>query len=354
MAFRFLIYRALAVLALLCGAYAPVEPQQSATSFADLLRMYRTADAERAITIVAGWDDRRVEREAGSPLAGASGWDSAAHLLLLEEAGVRTTRTWSGGRARRGKIAAEIDRQVEAAKNARLKAFRRDVGLAAWLGVPEIYEEFRDRFPDDPVVQTALGAQMEYEAPLVESQLQNEYSTYWSMDVAHATSHGRLSWKIDQASERLRRALELDPQSLEARLRLGRVLWLLDRGDEAVGEWLSVQRSGAVSTAQPNETYLASLFLGRLYEERGQPAHAETVYRFAISILASGQSARLALTRLLAENTGSSAGTWPAAALPIGPSSADPSLDPWTMYFSRQRGDQVRAQLAELRQRIRQ
>jgi tetratricopeptide (TPR) repeat protein len=353
MSFRFLICP-LAVIALLCGVRTPVGTHQSATSFGELLHVYRTADSERAITIVAGWDDRRVEREAGSPLVGAAGWDSAAHLLLLEEAGARTTRAWSTARARRGRIAAEIDRQAEAAGDAALKTFRRDVGLAAWLGVPEVYEEFRDRFPDDPVVQTALGAQMEYEAPLVQSHLQNEYSTYSSRDVAHVTSHGRLSWKIDQASERLRRALELDPQSLEARVRLGRVLWLLDRGNEAEREWLSVQRPGAVSTAQPNETYLASLFLGRLYEERGLAARAETAYRSAISVRPSGQSARVALARLLAENSRSTAGTWAAAALPIAPSSADAALDPWTMYFSRQRGDQLRARLAELRQRIRQ
>lgn len=110
-----------------------------------------------------------------------------------------------------------------------------------------------------------------------------------------ATSHGRFHpFRASDAMNRFRRVLEQEPRRAEARLRLGRVLYLLDRTDEARPE-LERALADARETDNVFSGYLAALFLGQLHEDADRVAEATDQYETALSIYPDGGTARLAL-----------------------------------------------------------
>lgn len=96
------------------------------------------------------------------------------------------------------------------------------------------------------------------------------------------------------ANESFRRALEIEPGLVEARLRLGRVLALDGKTDEAVRELRAV-----ASGPSPEARYLAHLFLGRIEDEGGDTEGATAHARAAVALRPRWQSGRLALAVLL-------------------------------------------------------
>ena len=159
------------------------------------------------------------------------------------------------------------------------------------------------------------------------------------------SSHGRFPRAdvIDIESS-LRRAIALDPTLIEARLRLGRLLYLLDRTAEAEVE-LEQTRADAASTHDRFDGYLAWLFLGQLYEGQKQTDAAARAYRAAIGLDPGAVSARMALDRLQSQPARN-----PARGVVAG---AVPDDDPWAIY---QRGAarQAEASLKAMRALVRQ
>ncbi len=96
------------------------------------------------------------------------------------------------------------------------------------------------------------------------------------------------------AIERYREALRLEPKLVEAQLRLGRVLWLDGKADEAARELSSVASGSA-----PEARQLAHLLLSRIEDERGRPAEALAHAEAAVAARPLWQSGRLALADLL-------------------------------------------------------
>jgi tetratricopeptide (TPR) repeat protein len=99
---------------------------------------------------------------------------------------------------------------------------------------------------------------------------------------------------LDEAAKAYRRALEIAPRSAEARLRLGRVLALLGRPDEAKTAFERVIAEGAHEETR----WLAHMFLGRVHEQTGRHVEAVTSYRRALGLRAT-QSAIIALANAL-------------------------------------------------------
>jgi tetratricopeptide (TPR) repeat protein len=146
--------------------------------------------------------------------------------------------------------------------------------------------EARQRFPKDPEVLVASGADHEMVSETTRGYLLR-------VDAGGATvgeSSIDPEEELEQAEGYLRQAAALAPKLVEARLRLGRVLYR--RGDLA-GSARELQAALSL-TAQDQVRYLASTFLGLVAVARGDLDEAERFYVEALRLVPGGQSATIA------------------------------------------------------------
>ncbi len=101
---------------------------------------------------------------------------------------------------------------------------------------------------------------------------------------------------LDEAASAYQAAIALDPASPDAHLRLGRVLMLHDKGEEAAAQFDAV-----LAADQPALIYLAHLFRGQLAERSGDLARAEDEYTEALNAGTPYQTGLIALSRIEAE-----------------------------------------------------
>ena len=126
-----------------------------------------------------------------------------------------------------------------------------------------------------------------------------------------------------------RQALALDPELAETRVKLGRVLGLQGRHEEAVRE---LQRASA-STTNPLIRYDASLFLGADEEALGHADRARDAYETASTLFPLAQSPYLALSQLAwrgGDRAGALRAIQPVMTFPGG---AEDRRDPWWEYY---------------------
>jgi len=145
-------------------------------------------------------------------------------------------------------------------------------------------ERARKLFPNDGRVWVFNGAAWEnLAAPKVQAAAPDASSVA-----------GKPRDLLRQAESDFQRALELDPNLPAARLRLGRVLVLTSRYDDAA----PLLQAAEITVSTPEARYLAALFLGRAEESRGRDEAAQAAYRRAAGFFAGAQSPRLALASL--------------------------------------------------------
>ena len=130
------------------------------------------------------------------------------------------------------------------------------------------------------------------------------------------------------AERYLRRALELDANSALARLRLGRVLQLTLRHDEAA----DLLRAAETGLSSPRGQYMAALFLGRTEEARNRDEQARAAYARAVALFPNAQSPRLALVGMLARTGDQPASVTALIALFHAAEGAGNQTDPWWTY----------------------
>jgi tetratricopeptide (TPR) repeat protein len=152
--------------------------------------------------------------------------------------------------------------------------------------------------------------------------------------------------ELEKAATQFRRVLDIEPASIEAHLRLGRVLQLLGKTDEAI-ERLEAVRTQAVDR---DLSYLACLFLGAVDEAAGRLDAADARYAAALAHVPNAQSALLARSQLQHR-----AGRREAALQAIDPLLAEtrPADDPWWGYAFGQYW-RLTSLLAQLRTSVRQ
>jgi tetratricopeptide (TPR) repeat protein len=156
---------------------------------------------------------------------------------------------------------------------------------------------------DDPEFLLAAGT--------VDEALMGPYANPAAAAAAHAqapvslnvremktTAYGFLTTEYVDAEHRLKKAVSLRPDLVEARLRLGRVYVLLDRPTEARPEFEQVLRE-APRGSHPFAAAVAALFLGQLHERAGRFDDAKKAYELAISLQPADQAPYLALGHLL-------------------------------------------------------
>jgi tetratricopeptide (TPR) repeat protein len=142
-------------------------------------------------------------------------------------------------------------------------------------------------YPDDPKLLLARGTI-------------NETTASLSWDAFSATQGSpaktgreppdwRVLW-LKKARQDFDHALKADPGLVEARLRRGRVQWLLGEKAEAHASFDAVLASGG----EDEVLFKARLFRGRCYEEEKELVRAEADYRAALALDPASQSAAVA------------------------------------------------------------
>ncbi|HSL24135.1 MAG TPA: tetratricopeptide repeat protein [Vicinamibacterales bacterium] len=185
-----------------------------------------------------------------------------------------------------------------------------------WLGiVPAHLEQALRLFPDDADLLFLKGGLHEtFASSRCQPIRRRQPVTFGSAREEH-----------ERAARAFSRALASNPDLIEARVRLGRVLGQLGRHEEAAREL----RAAAPVVEDPLLQYYAALFLGAEEAALGRTDAARASFERGASLFPTAQSARLALSAL-ALRSGDDAGALralrEAAALP---SDRD---DPWWTY----------------------
>ena len=148
------------------------------------------------------------------------------------------------------------------------------------------------------------------------------------------------------AEQLYKRVLERNPKQIEARIRLGRVLGLRGRHEEAIA-----QLRQAEPVEEPILQFYVHLFLGAEFEAQGNGVEARRSYERAKTAAPTAQSPLLGLSRL-AEEAGDRAAARELIARVLELPRVEPERgDPWWIYeiVQARAVDEV---VADLRQRV--
>jgi tetratricopeptide (TPR) repeat protein len=181
---------------------------------------------------------------------------------------------------------------------------------------------------------------------LVGSIRQPPIMTRWRMrEIKYDATRGQ------ESMFKFRRALQLRPDLIEARLRLGHIQSAVHGFPEG-RQALEHALREAKATNHMFATYLSALFLGDLHESAGRMQDAIAHYRMAIEVV-RGHTAYVALTQALAR-TGQGERAWEVGRQMFaneGPT-AEPVIDPFVIYLSAQYW-QSAVRLREMRSLVR-
>ena len=129
------------------------------------------------------------------------------------------------------------------------------------------------------------------------------------------------------AEELFRHTLRVDPSYVEARVRLGRLLTVRKRYDEAAAELNAVL---AQSPSDRMVAFYANLFAGRTAQALGRLDDASRDYHEAVALFPDAQSALLASSQIALLRSDVPATLAPVERL--GPASSVFTADPWWQY----------------------
>ena len=335
-----------------------------ASGLTELVQQFRSGDADRAVSTLRQWNRSRVEAEVAALSRSDDVWFSAATALLLTEAAFqnRSFDEYENGVGGRPEISTrtafsivdDLRDRAQSDRNGRLWDFVR-----TWMGYVNSWHYrfgLRSRFlsfdepklKGDAYLQLLRGATLEQDmGPYIRGGKLSGFvpegyeMLVTTMDRAGfnravgfiETSHGLFFPNTVRDAELfLRRAIALSPEVAEAHLRLGRLLYRVDRNSEAQAEFERALSDSRRSKDQATE-YVAALLLGQLHERAGRASEAEKSYRAAVSVGVSGYTAPLSLGTLQVA-TGRFDEGWQtirsvfdnANSLPIG------AIDPWLGY----------------------
>jgi tetratricopeptide (TPR) repeat protein len=166
-------------------------------------------------------------------------------------------------------------------------------------------------------------------------------------DIDKKDDVGSRDSNLRTAEARYRQALKADPGLVEAQVRLGRVLGLLGRHNQALTEL----QAAHVDDAAREMRYFRALFLGDEWDAVGNVSAARDAYQQALALYPDAQSAHLALSVFERRRDNRE----PAAAsirdlLEQPPTNQD---DPWRQYYTAGDGRRATALLDALREPFR-
>ncbi len=331
------------------------EDSPLAVRYRALIEAYRSGDVDRTVAGVLALDHAAVlavaneyvkvaaRRVPADPVLDEQFFRAAA--LLHTDAAFRCWGSWGDKECWSHLSVAR--RLVDVSdRGARAGSFRRRWYAATALiltshVVPqdalEYFKDAVEKFPDDVPLLTAAG--------------------WFSERLAHSAASRSMSFGTAQAFRRrhlqsaarfLIAALGVDPQAAEASLRLARVEVSMGHSEPAEKRLAALV---ARDDVQSSFAYLARLMLGDIRERDGAADAAARLYRDAIDVIPTAQSARVALAHLLYA-PGDSSGAAAVIEAFVTPKAKLDSNDPWAEYRV---GYPVAGQvlLGELRQEVR-
>jgi len=296
------------------GLFADTKQQD----YQALIDEYRRGNAEAVVSKIAALGSQESERLRPTLALEEAPWDWAALILLRAEAKHRywnSVWAWES-LSHDGDPYVDLDRweapslrTLQALKghalrtgDERLLEYCREwyINALHGFGNADSFDGSRDLFPSDPLVLLARGRYLEFwMGPETEEA---GPGAVWLRagdegEPRFRTAHGVFGPYASRAIDTYRDALKIDPRRAEARLRLGRVLYLLERNDDALRELertlVDARKGGHGETA-----YLAALFAGQVHEFVGRQIEAAASYREAMTLCPSCPSAPTALLRL--------------------------------------------------------
>lgn len=195
----------------------------------------------------------------------------AAQLLMLDPAGTDFVRRWS--------IAIALQDHWDGCFADALRWI--DTG-ARW-------------FPNDAQVLLVRGALHETIAALPSPLPRLSAVTTQRSQQAIFAANAERAHLLNEARRSLERAVDVDPALELARLRLGRILWRLGKGEAArvaLESVLARSRDDAV-------VHLAHLFIARVHQDAGRHDAALREYRAALELEPTSQAAAMGLSDAL-------------------------------------------------------
>lgn len=151
-------------------------------------------------------------------------------------------------------------------------------------------------------VRTRAGEQIQQAAAgdFLDGRIEEIEAQRYDVDLARDTTsaiafNNERRMRLALAERAYREALKKDPARRRVAVHLGRVLWLLDRHDDARR---TLEPVVSDENAAAGERYLASLFLAAEYERAGDVDRARTTIESIESFAPGRQTARLALAAL--------------------------------------------------------
>jgi VWFA-related protein len=335
--------------------------------FDEWVHEYRAGDASRAVRSIASWSSGRLESEIAKSSGNEDVWVLAARLSLLSEAGLLNG---SFGKSRSqvpsqggdwDLASAEIGTRTAAIAIVRLQEHARsgkDPRLAEfvrrwWTVVSSLRLRtgFVLRWPpgfpsyasDDARLLMVLGTEMQSamgpffrDGPIAGPLPPRLFGASLIGELTTSSNGLFFNREARDAERSFRRALAREPTLAEARVRLGWVLYLLDRKKDARLE-LERALNDARATGDVFSVHVGGLVLGRLLERSALSAEAEAAYRAALDAEIPGHSASVGLGAFLLSSGRATEG-WAELRnmLAAGAVTEPPQTDPWVGYLTGQ------------------
>lgn len=177
-------------------------------------------------------------------------------------------------------------------------------------------------FPDDAVVLYLAGCEHEAFASPLFQQFARSFR-----ESSLRPQFGDDAGELKRAEDAYRRALAADASMLDASVRLGRVLGLRGRHDEAV----VVLTHALDGTLDPFMTYYARLFRGAAHEALGQLTDARDDFEWAAAQVPHARVPHLSLAQLWRQ-LGDRDRSVASLSRALAPAGAKEPADPWVAY----------------------
>lgn len=203
---------------------------------------------------------------------------------------------------------------------------------AAWMQREQQYntthlQRAREMFPDDADIAFLSGTQSEtYAGAAIQSFIKGAV-----LPTGLVIKLGAEGSELKSAETFLQRAVKLNPDFAEARVRLGHVLVARGKPEEAAANL----RAAGTTGGDPLLQYFAAMFLGAAEEALGRRGEARNAYEGAAALFPTAQSPRLALSALAA-GRGDRSGAVAAMNVVFEIPDAADRYDPWWQYLMAQ------------------
>lgn len=349
------------------AASTPRRDEGAVSRYLALIEAHRAPGEQASLDALRQWSRRDLRRAAEAAAAdpGCPPACTRAAVLLHTDAAVRHLEAGEASAASDARdLARELVRRLHT--GARASDFERfwyhamgdfELDHARIPDAEELFDALVELDPTDAEARLARGRVGEaglYLLSLVERTSRADSSllgSAFSYDARRSSRRGGPRETGEEAYRQAaiadyREALRVQPGLLEARLRLGRVLWLDGKRDEAIRE-LEVVAAGPSSAGRQ----LAHMFLSRIEDERGRAAEALAHAEAAVEAQPRWQSGLVALADLQLRAGAPSRASITAAravAVPDGPATEDG----WLLYNLGAR-DRALATLEALRAMVR-